>query len=97
MLATLDPDTQREWELITTSRAVTPTTADLDTFLESRCRHLELLQTTQSLKVVPTTSRSSHTTGTKVSKSYSNLATQLQCSLCNVSHKIFKCDKILKM
>ena len=53
MLATLDPETQREWEFITASRTDTPTTAELVTFLESRCRVLELLQTTQSLKVVP--------------------------------------------
>jgi len=33
MLATLDPKTQREWELITASRADTPTTAELVTFL----------------------------------------------------------------
>jgi len=59
MLATLDPETQREWELITASRADTPATAELVTFLESRCRALELLQTTQSLKVVPNISRSS--------------------------------------
>ena len=49
MRATLDPETQREWELITASRADTPTTAELVTFLESRCRALELLHTTQSL------------------------------------------------
>ena len=98
MLATLDPETQREWELITASRTDTPMTAELVTFLESRCRALELLQTTRSLKVVPTTSRSSQSTGNKVSKpSYSNFATQLQFSLCNGSHTLFKCDKFLKM
>jgi len=75
MLATLDSETQREWELITASRADTPTTAELDTFLESRCRALELLQTTQSLKVVPATLRPSQSTGNKVSKSYSNAVT----------------------
>ena len=69
MLATLDPETQREWELITASRPDT-LTEELVTFLESRCRALELLQTTQSLKVIPTTSRSSHTTGNKVSKQF---------------------------
>jgi len=47
MLDTLDPEMQREWELITASRADTPTTAELVTYLESRCRALELLQTTQ--------------------------------------------------
>jgi len=97
MLATLDPETQREWELITASRADTPTTAELVTFLESRCRALELLQTTQSLKVGPNISCSSQLTGNKVSKSYSKGATQLQCSLCNGSYRLFKCDKFLKM
>jgi len=94
MPATLDPETQREWELITASRADTSKTAELVTFLESRCRALELLQTTQSLKVVPVISRLSQSTGNKVSKSYSYIATQLQCSLCNGSHRLFKCDKL---
>ena len=75
MPATLDPVTQREWQLISASRADSPTTAELVTFLESRCTALELLQTTQSLKVVPTTLRSSQCTGNKVSKSYFNVAT----------------------
>ena len=66
MLATLDPGTQREWELITASRADTTTIAELVTFLESRCRALELLQTTQSLKIVPYISRSLQSTGKKV-------------------------------
>jgi len=97
MVATLDPETQREWELITASRADTPTTAELVTFLESRCRALELLQTSQSLKVFTNISRSSQLTGKNVCKSYSNVATQLQCSLCNGSHRLFKCYKVLKM
>jgi len=97
MLATLDPETQQEWELITALRADTPTTAELVTLLESRCRALELLQTTQSLKVVPTSLHSSQSTGKKVSKSFSNVATQLHCSLCNGSHRLLKCDKFLKM
>jgi len=97
MLATLDHETQREWELITASRADTATTAEFVKFLESRCRALELLQTTQSLKVIPTTLRSSQSTGNKVSKSYSNVATQLKCSLCNGSHRLFKREKFLKM
>jgi len=98
MLATIDPETQRELELITAFRTDIPTTAELVIFLESRCRALELLQTTQSLKVVPATSRSSHTMGSKVSKPpYSKLATHLQCPLCNESHRLFKCDKFLRM
>ena len=52
MLATVD-DTQKEWELFTTTRADTPTLSELISFLESRCRALELIQTTQSLKTTP--------------------------------------------
>jgi len=51
MLATFDPETRREWEQITASSTDTLTTAELVTFLESRCKALELLQTTQSLKI----------------------------------------------
>jgi len=75
MLAALDPQTQRELELITASRADTPTTAELVTFMESRCRALELLQTTQLLNVLHNISLSSHLTGNKVTKFYSNVAT----------------------
>jgi len=63
MLAALDMETQREWELIMASRTDTPTTAELVTFLESKCRALELLQTTQSLKTTAVTPCSSESTG----------------------------------
>jgi len=96
MLATLDPEMQRDWELINASRN-NPTPAVLVTFLESRCRAIELLQTTQSLKVFPNISRSSQITGNKVSKSCSNVESQLECSWFNGSHRMFKCDKIIKM
>ena len=97
-LATIDPETQREQELISASRANTPTTAELITFLESRYRALELIHTTLSLKTGATTPRSSHSTRNKVIKpSYQKVATQLQCSLCNGSHRLFKCDNFLKL
>jgi hypothetical protein len=44
MLATLDPEMQRQWEINTASCADTPTTAELVTFLEIRCKAFELLQ-----------------------------------------------------
>jgi len=98
MLATIDPETQREWELIAASRIDIPTTAELVTFLESRCRALELLHTTQSLKILPATSRSTHTMGSKISKpSNTYEATKIVCSLCQGSHRLFKCDKFLIM
>ena len=58
MLATLGTETQREWELHTSSRADMPTIAELITFLESRCRALELLQNTQSLNIATANPRS---------------------------------------
>jgi len=98
MLATIDPETQREWELHTTTSTVTPTTADLVTFLESRCQAVERLHITQAQKMAPVTSRATPSTGRKVSKpSYTNVATQLQCSLCKQSHRLFSCDKFLDM
>jgi hypothetical protein len=98
LLTTLDGETQREWELITAPRADTRTTAELITFLESKCRALELLQTTQSPSSVTAPSRPSASTGSKVSKhSYFNVAAQVQCPLCNGSHRLFKCDKFLKL
>ena len=95
-LATLDADT-REWELDTASHADTPTTAELILFLESRCRALELIHSTQSLKVTTAPSRISSST-TKVSKpSYSHVATQEQCPLCKGTHRLVYCAKFKGM
>jgi len=97
LLFTSDAETQ-EWELITASREDIPSTSDLIAFLESRCRALELLQNTQSVKTVTASPRQPLTYGGKVSKpSYSNVVTQTQCTLCNGSHRLFKCDKFLKL
>jgi len=67
MLETLDPETQREWDFITASRTDTPTIGKSVTFVETKYRVLGLLQTNQSLKIVPATSWPSHSTGSKVS------------------------------
>jgi hypothetical protein len=42
MLATLDNQTHQEWEQFTASRADTPTTAELVTFLECRVQGLRV-------------------------------------------------------
>jgi len=98
MLATLDTETQREWELHSSSRADMPTIAELITFLESRCRALELLQNTQSLNIATVNPRSTRSVRGKVSKPlYSNVATQIQCTMCNGSHRLFKCDTFVKL
>jgi hypothetical protein len=56
MVATLDNETQ-QWEQITASRTEVPTTAGLITFLEARCRVLELIQNTQLLKIATANAR----------------------------------------
>jgi hypothetical protein len=85
ILSTIDPETQKEWELITAPRADIPSNTELVTFLESRCQALELLQTTQSAEVQPTTlraPRAQHSTAKQVSKTSSTyVATQIQCSV----------------
>ena len=97
MLATVDAEMQNEWELLTASRADTPTTSELITFLESRCCALELIQSTQSMNVTTAPSQSLLSTS-KVSKpAFSNVATQLQCALCNGSHSLFNCNKFNKL
>jgi len=98
LLSALDAETQGEWELLTGSREDIPSTSDLITFSESRCRALELLQNTQSAKTFTASPRQPLTYGSKVSKpSYSNVVTQTQCTLCNGSHRLFKYDKFLKL
>jgi hypothetical protein len=41
LIVTSLDDQSRDWELFTASRSDIPTSADLITFLESRCRALE--------------------------------------------------------
>jgi len=60
MLATIDPETQREWELNTAWRTDIPTTAELGTLMQSKCRALERIHINHSLKISPATSRSTH-------------------------------------
>ena len=51
-----------------------------------------------SLKAAAAPSWLSNATGHKVSKfAYSNIATQAQCPVYNGSHRVFKCDKFIKM
>jgi hypothetical protein len=46
MVATLDNETLQQWKQITNTRMDLPTTTDLITSLEARCRTLELIQST---------------------------------------------------
>jgi hypothetical protein len=97
LLAALDPQTQRDWELITSTRRDTPSTTELVSCVEARCKAVELLQVFQSPRTNPTPTGSSSTRPAnpathKVGRhhSFSNVATQLQCTLCDESHRLFK-------
>ena len=50
MQETIDPETQREWELITATSTVTETMAELFTFLEPRWPALKRIHYTQVMK-----------------------------------------------
>jgi hypothetical protein len=59
---------------------------------------LELIQNTQSMKITTASPRAHQSAGIKVSKpSYCNIVTPSQCTLCNDLHKLFKCDRFLKL
>jgi hypothetical protein len=48
LLATRDTETQKKFEIFTSSRLEPPTTAELITFLEIQCKAFEFIQHTQS-------------------------------------------------
>jgi hypothetical protein len=76
ILASLDDQSQRDWELVNATRADIPTSADLITFLESRCQAFELIQSNQSVRALSSLPRSSQPADRRVSKhTYSNVAT----------------------
>jgi hypothetical protein len=80
ILTSLDEQSQRDWEIVTAPRLDIPS-ADLMTFLETRCRALELIQSIRLVRALPKPSKPAER---KVSRNtYSNVATQLQCSMCD--------------
>jgi hypothetical protein len=98
MLASLDSETHQQWEQLTAARSEVPTTSDLITFLESRCRALELIHNTQSSNTATLSPRTQQSMRTKVSRSpYCNFLRTTQCILCNESHRFFKCDMFINM
>jgi diphosphomevalonate decarboxylase len=98
MLASLDSETHQQWEQLTAACTDVPTTSELITFLESRCRALELIHNTQSTNTATVSPRVQQSARTKVSRSaYCNIVTPTQCILCSESHRLFKCDKFLSM
>jgi len=96
LLAVLDSETHKEWELQTATQQDIPSMSAVTDFLEARCKALELLQANQSSS--STTSQQSPQARVKVSQlSRCNLATQEQCPLCKGTHRLFRCSKFTRM
>ena len=94
-LSVLDSDTHKEWEIQTSTLPDIPSTAEVIEFLEARCKALELWQANQ-----PTSTIVSHRpspTGNKVSQSPKcHIATQqVQCPLCEGTHRLYQCRQFL--
>jgi hypothetical protein len=66
LLAALDADTHRGWELHVSLQDDMPSTAQVIAFLEQRCKALELLQTRQQTTIPAATSK--HSTPVATSK-----------------------------
>jgi hypothetical protein len=98
ILASLDSETHQQWKQLTAARTDVPTTSELITFLELRCRALELIHNTQSTSTATVSPSAQQSARTKVSRSsYCNVVTPTQCTLCNELHRMFKCDQFLNM
>jgi hypothetical protein len=82
LLSALDPDTRKAWELRTASQEGIPTTTELLTFMEQRCKALELLPGQLTTNTTAPSKHTSSASGTKVSHMSRHIATRLQCSLC---------------
>ena len=91
------PSLKQEWELHMAHQDI-PITTEFITFLETRCKTLRLLQNAQVPTTTTASSQSTQSAAATVSQSSNcNLATQVQYSLCKGSHRLFKCDKFLKL
>jgi hypothetical protein len=98
LLSALDSDTHKTWEIHASEQGDIPSATEALKFLESRCKVLELLQTSQLTTVLTTPSKhTSLASGTKVSHtSHCHIATSLQCSVYKESHQVCHCPKFLK-
>ena len=92
ILSLLDSETREAWELSTANHPLSSLT-EFITFLEGRCKALELLQDSQPMTRKSTT-RYPQTATKQVSQNRSNcnLARQRACNFCSGNHIIHKCD-----
>jgi hypothetical protein len=75
-----------------------PLTTEINAFLETRCKALQLLQNNQSPRTAAACPQYKPPAGAKVRyTSRCNLATQVECLLCKGPHKLFRCDRFLKL
>jgi hypothetical protein len=96
LLESFDDEMQKAWELKTASSQEMASLDDILSFLENRCKALELFDTSQAGKTEET---SQAVNKSKVSKQTAscNIVTQGGCPCCQGNHYLFKCEKFLGM
>jgi hypothetical protein len=97
LLSVLDSETHKEWELHTSRQQDLPSTTEVTEFLENSCKTLELLQANQSSGTTAASPQYAQSDGAKVSEPSCNLVTQMQCPSCKEPHRLFKCNRFLKL
>ena len=82
-LSSLDADTHRAWELHSSKEEELPSTEQVITFLEQRCKALELLQTSQLTTTAAPGNKYTSASDNKVSRTAHTYVTNyIRCLLC---------------
>jgi hypothetical protein len=102
ILASLDFETNQDWQKATATRSDVPSTEELISFLETRCRALLLATNTQTVRPTATPVRTTTTSARSSNRKSSNnsfisVNTPSQCILCNESHRLYRCDQFSQL
>jgi len=97
LLSALDPETRKSWELRIASQEGIPTTTELLTFLEQRCKALELLPNQLTTTAAPRTKHTSASDNKASRTAHTYVTIHIQCLLCKESHRLMYCDKFINL
>ncbi|XP_070528965.1 uncharacterized protein [Cardiocondyla obscurior] len=93
VVASLDPRTKRDWELLLAAKVNYPRYEELDNFLVARIRVLESLRgPTESITSITQASSKSKIKANAVRSHHTSMTGQT-CLMCNEKHSFFKCMK----
>jgi hypothetical protein len=98
LLSVLDPDERKAWELQTAGQEDIPSTPELITFLEQRCKALELLHASQLISIPASRDKHASAGDNRVSRTARAYVTSsIECLLCKESHRLMNCDKFINL